>query len=156
MTYAEYRKSKQTEADNLPIFFAFNKEQFYDACEKRNIKLDGSTKLVAIGGGGYCTKEDWPIVKEFMEKKDPITELMKDYDFAFDAIYYEMGNHEYHINYYQGDYDVCSCFGNCEWGGEEMKGEQYLVDMGYGEETIRAYKDARKKFMKDAIDNDWY
>ena len=156
MTYTEFKKNEQKIADNLPIFFAFSREQFNDACAKRNIPLDGSVKLVALGSGGYCTKADYPVIKAFLNKKNPLEELMKDYDFAFDAFYYEMGNHEYHINTYQGDFDVCSCFGNCEWVNELTTGEQYLCDMGYGEETIRAYKDARKKFMHDALVNDWY
>ena len=155
MTYAEYKTKQQNGVNNLPIFFAFNKEQFNKACEERNIPLDGSVKLVALGAGGYCTKADYPIVNAFLSK-DPLKKLMEDYDFAFDAFYYEMGNHEYHINYYQGDWDVCSCFGDCEWQGEDCSGEQYLCDMGYPDETIRAYEDARKKFLKDARDNDWY
>lgn len=155
MTYKEYLNTCQTDVNNLPIFWAFNNEQFHKACEERNIPLDGSVKLVALGGGGYCKKSDYPMIEAFLSK-DPLKKLMSDYDFAFDAFYYEMGNHEYHINTYQGDWDVCSCFGDCEWVNEETTGEQYLVDMGYGADTIKAYKDARKKFLKDASDNDWY
>ena len=155
MTYKEYLNTRQTDVNNLPIFWAFSNEQFHKACEERNIPLDGSVKLVALGSGGYCKKSDYPMIEAFLSK-DPLKKLMSDYDFAFDAFYYEMGNHEYHINTYQGDWDVCSCFGNCEWVDEETTGEQYLMDMGYGVDTIKAYKDARKKFLKDASDNDWY
>ncbi len=155
MTYEEYRTSAQKAVNDLPIFFAFSMEQFREQCKKRNIPLDGSVKVVALNGGGFCKKSDYPMIKAFLSD-DPLHELMKDYNFAFEAFYYEMGNHEYHINTYQGDWDVCSCFGNPEWGGEEMTGETYLADMGYPAETINAYKDARKKFMNDAINNDWF
>ena len=75
---------------------------------------------------------------------------MQNYDFAVSAFYYEMANHEYHINPYQGDYDVCSCFCQCCWEGEQKTFEEYLTEGGYSEETVKAFRVARKKFLANA------
>lgn len=42
-------------------------------------------------------------------------ELKNDFAFHVGAFMYEMANHEYAINYYQGNWDVLSCFGNIEY-----------------------------------------
>ena len=84
-------------------------------------------------------------------------EAEKNYEYWFDAFYYELGNHEYHINSYQGDYDTLSAFGNIEWhdqGPEARK--KYFEELGFSETQIRAFNDARKKYLEDAYKNDWY
>ena len=79
---------------------------------------------------------------------------MKNPEFAESAFYYEMGNHEYHINW-QGDWDVCSCFGDCEYSDGKTYVD-YLKEIGYTQETINAFKLAKKRFHSDCIKNDWY
>lgn len=150
MTYNEYRTKREKEANELPLMFAFGTEQFKRVCEEHGIPLDGSVKLVSLGAGAFCKKDDYPVIERFTHQEKELKCLMSNYDFAYEAFYYEMGNHEYHINY-QGDWDVCSCFGECEWS-EDKTGLDYLVEMGYGNETARAYVNARKKFLKECRD----
>ena len=156
MTYEEYRKAEEEGAAKLPVFFAYSKEQFREQMEKRGLTENDTDKIYSLGAWCYYLRSDRDVVMAYMTKESKLSYYMGEYDFAYEAFYYEMGNHEYHINYYQGDYDVCSCFGNPEWAGEEADGPYYLKQMEYGEETIRAYKDARRQFLKDADEKGWY
>ena len=156
MTYQEYKNNRQSEFNALPIFWAFSNEQFRREMEKRGLTEDDTDKIYKLGMGGFYLRADAEIIKAFMEAPDPIHELMENSEFAEDAFYYEMGNHEYHINYYQGDWDVCSCFGNCEWGGEEKTYAEYLKDMGYSDGVVKSFKRAKARFLQAARDNDWY
>lgn len=142
MTYEEYKNQRQSEFNALPIFFAFSMEQFAREMEKRGLTVDDTDKIYRFGNGGFYLRSDASIIREFMNKPDPIRELMNDPEFAESAFYYEMGNHEYHINLYQGDWDVCSCFGSCDY--EEGKDyRDYLKEMGYSPEVISAFRTAR-------------
>ena len=90
-----------------------------------------------------------------LQKKKKESE--NDYDYWFGAFYYELGNHEYHINNYQGDWDTLSSFGNIEWAGQGPEARQkYFKELGFNETQIKAFNDARKKFLRDAEENDWY
>ena len=155
MTYEEYRNSRQQEFNSLPIFFAFGKEQFKQEMEKRGLTENDTDKIYRLSSlGGFYLKSDAPIIKAFMEKKDPLPDLMNDPAFAEDAFYYEMCNHEYGINW-QGDWDVYSCFGNCKYA-EDKSGVDYLRENGYSEDVIRSYIRARKRYYKAAEENDWF
>ena len=154
MTYQEWKTARQNEFNNLPIFFAFGKQQFKEQMEKRGLTENDTDKVYTIGFGGYYLIEDAPIIRAFMNKPDDLAERMKDYDFAVSAFVYEMGNHEYHING-QGDWDVCSCFGNCEYDYWKS-GRDYLKEEGYSDEVMDAYDEARKRFYKLCNENDWW
>ena len=66
-----------------------------------------------------------------------------------------MGNQEYHINHYQGDWDVCSCFGKCEYEhGKTYR--DYLKENGYSDSVIKSFERAKSRFWNDAIENDWF
>lgn len=151
MTYAEYRNKRQTECNALPVFFAFSDEQFEKHLAERGLKTtpEDLKKLCQFGNGGFYLKSDSDKIRNFIES-DNLDELMKDPEFAEDAFYYEMGNHEYAINW-QGDWDVCSCFCNCKYD-DNKSGTDYLRENGYAEEIINAYISARKRHMNDAKD----
>lgn len=154
MNYREYKEVKQKGFNDLPIFFAFGRTQFKEAMEERGLTEKDTDKIYGLGAGGYCLRSDAPLIREWFSKKDELPELMKDYDFAEDAFFYEMQNHEFGINS-QGDWDVCSCFGDCEYD-DSKGGSEYLREMGYGESTINAYRGAKKKYYKMALENDWF
>jgi len=146
MTYTEYKKARQDEFNALPIFWAFSNAQFDKALEERGVT--DLKQVVRISTGGFCLKKDLPEVKAFIEKPDPLKELMKDPAFAEEAIYYEMMNHEYGINW-EGDYDVCSCFGHIEYTEEGNELQQYFDQLGWGSDTRRAYLAARSRYNRD-------
>lgn len=154
MTYREYREMKQEEFDKLPIFYAFGNDQFKKAMEQRGLKEADTDKIYSLGYGGFYLRSDADIVRAYFKKKDELPELMKDHEFAVSAFRYEMDNHEYAINW-QGDYDVCSCFGKCEYG-ECKDASDYISEMGYGDDTFRAYMEARRSHFKAADENEWF
>lgn len=157
MTYKEYKDQAQAEFNALPIFWAFSNDQFMEEMKKRSsaLTIEEAAKLVyRFGNGGFYLKTDAQIIHDYMEKPDKLHELMKDPEFAEDAFYYEMANHEYHINW-EADYDVCSCFGHAEYD-DNASGVDYLTAMGYDKETIKAYYNARSRFLHDADENGWY
>lgn len=156
MTYKEYKNSEQEAFNSLPIFFAFSNKQFKEQMEKRGLKETDTDKIYSLpgGAGGYYLRKDAQIIRDFMNREDKLQTLMKDHDFAVSAFYYEMANHEYHINR-QGDWDVCNCFGNCEYGyGKDY--HDYLKEMGYDEQMNACFREAKSKFLKACKKNDWY
>lgn len=157
MTYKEYKQMKQEGFAALPIFWAFSNEQFDDAMKERGLKPgEDNSKIVALPyPGGFAQKKDVPTIKAYVNRKDNLKELMKDKAFAEEAFYYEMSNHEYHLNTYQGDWDVCSCFGSCDWDSSK-DWKDYLSEMGYGEDVVQYYQSARDKFFKACDENDWW
>lgn len=154
MTYTEYKSARQGEFNALPIFWAFSNKQFEEAMQERGLTMQDTDRVFSLGAGGYALKRDKEVILAFLNKKDPLPELMKDPSFAEDAFYYEMCNHEYGINW-QGDWDVCSCFGDCEYS-EDKGGADYLTEMGYGQETVDAYYLAKRRYFKAAEENEWF
>lgn len=155
MTYEEYKTKRQKEFNELPIFYAFSDKQFTEQMEKRGLTIADTDKIYRLGDtAGFYLKSDAQIIQDYFNKPDELEELLKDYDFAFGAFYYEMGNHEYHINW-QADYDVCSCFGHVKFS-ETYDLVDYWNQLNFTETTRKAYKDARAKFYKDADEKGWY
>ena len=155
MTYQEYKENKQNELNNLPIFYAFSNEQLEKALNERGLTLDDIDKIYKLGDtGGFYLKKDSETIKAYFSRKAPLKELMEtDYEFALSAFNYELDNHEYAINYYQGDWDVCSCFCNCEWS-ESKDYKDYLTEGGYSQKVIDAYSQASKEHYKRA--ENWF
>lgn len=152
MTYKEFVDKRQSELNALPIFFAFSNEQFKTAMEERGLTVNDTDKIYKFGDiGGFYLRSDADKIREYFSRPDELKELMKDIKFAEDAFEYEMANYEYAINY-QGDWDVCSCFGNCKY--DECKGyAQYLKNMGYSDEVIQAFRNAKMKHYKSMEEN---
>ena len=84
---------------------------------------------------------------------DELDDAMQNPEFAHGAFLHEMWNHEYHINM-QGDWDVCSCFGRCEYG-EGKGGLTYLREMGYGDAVLEAYQRARDEYCIRLDERSW-
>lgn len=110
---------------------------------------------------GYFAEADKEFAGHITELYDRLCKQMQDtannYDYQFSAFYYELGNHEYHINTYQGDWDTLSAFGNIPWHGQGPEArEKYFEALNFTETQIKAFNDARAKFLRDAGENDWY
>lgn len=153
MTYEQYINNRQAEFNALPIFFAFGQKQLDDALAARKATIED---IVSIGQGGFVLKKDLKKVHYWLDKPNEIPELMKDRDFAIGAFYYEMRNHEYQINHYQGNWDVLNCFAEKELKyRDDDDWHEYLKEMGHPEwETT--YKFARTKYLNDCNRNNWY
>lgn len=148
MDYKQYKKARQDEFNALPIFWAFSDEQFEQALKERGLTLDDTDKITRVFLGGFCLKSDVQQIRDYYRKPDPLSDLMKDYDFARDAIRYEMGNHEYDYNL-QADWDVCSCFGTVEYTEAPDELQRYFDELEWEPQTRRAYYDARRDYYKN-------
>ena len=148
MTYREITEKHQEEFNKLPIFFAFGKEQFERALAERGIKVEEARQHIYRFGdtGGFYLKKDAPQIHAFLAQDfaRELREMMEaDLSLAKEAFEYEMANHEYPINW-EGDYDVCSCFGNIVFD-EEKTGMDYLEELGFSKEVINVYYTAWDK-----------
>lgn len=152
--YKELKDLRQQEFNNLPVFYAFGRDQFRQAMEERGLKETDTDKIYSLPGGGFYLKTDARKIRDFFLNPNPVLEHMKDPAFAEEAFLYEMANHEYHINW-QGDWDVCSVFGEVEYS-EEKNYTDYLKELGYGDEIVQAYRTAKQKFYKMAEKEGWY
>lgn len=161
MKYTEFKDMLQNKVNDLPMFYAFNNEQLDNALDDMGLSLKDmkGNKLIRMGFGAYCLKRDLDsILSELNAVDDAKREFIEDYEQAYDAFMYEMGNHEYHINY-DGDWDVLSCFGLndnvCEYeDGKDV--DEYMDAMGLSPVTKAAYHDARGDFLRMADEKDWY
>lgn len=159
MKYTEFKDMLQNKVNDLPMFYAFSNEQLDNALDDMGLSLEDmkGNKIVHIGFGAYCLKRDLDSILSELDKVDDMNrEFIEDYEQAYDAFMYEMGNHEYHINY-EGDWDVLSCFGLndnvCEYGKDV---DEYMDAMGLSPVTKAAYHDARGDFLRMASKKDWY
>ena len=156
MTYQEYKKNKQQAVNELPIFFAFSNEQFEKEMNKRGLTVNDTDKIYKLPGnlGGFYLRKDAQIIKDFFMKKDELEDLMKDHDFAVSAFKYEMDNHEYAINTYQGDWEVVGVFSQKPLEFADDKNyKDYLIEADM-EDLIPWYQEARTLHYKDA--EEWF
>ena len=161
MKYTEFKDMLQNKVNDLPMFYAFSNEQLDNALDDMGLSLKDmkGNKIVSLGYGAYCLKRDLDsIMSELNAVDDAKREFIEDYEQAYDAFFYEMANHEYHINY-EGDWDVLSCFGLdddvCEYeDGKDV--DEYMDAMGLSPVTKAVYHDARGDFLRMASEKDWY
>lgn len=150
-TYYKLNARMHKEVNELPLHFAFGDKQWKALLEKLGItEEEASEKLIAGPAGSVILKKDKDIVLETLRRHDrELKEAMQDMEFFKDAVIYEMGNREYHINY-QGDYDVLTALGfECEYENE-------IASSGMTEEQVRTYKEAKSEFLRMADENGWY
>jgi hypothetical protein len=156
MTYQEYRQKSQAEFNALPIFFAFSNQQFKEQMEARGLTENDTDKIYRFGNtGGFYLRSDAQVIHDYFDKQKTdhtLEDLMQDHDFAVSAFRYEMDNHEYAINHYQGDWEVVGCFTKKELEFSDDKNyKDYMYEAGL-EDLIPWYQEARREHMKAAED----
>ena len=94
--YTELKAKHQAEVNAFPLGFAFNQSQFDEMMIKWGLKPTDIREILSIGGGGYVRKDDAKAMHEMFDRHESeMKTAMQDYDFAFEAFNYELGNHEY-------------------------------------------------------------
>lgn len=124
--YLDFKKRQQKEFEDFPIAYAFNDKQLEEALEKL-----GATKeecVSVFGHGDIVRRQDAKnLVKLFTRHDKELKEKLKsDPEFAYEAILYEMDNHEYAINW-SGDEDVLAALG-IDFGFIRKHGLQMVYD----------------------------
>ena len=152
-TYTEMKKRHEQETGAFPMRFAFTESGLQEILNEWGCTRED---LTTVGAGSIMRKTDVKAFINLMQQHtSEINEGMKDADFAYSAFLYEIGNHEYHINTYQGDWDVFSCFGGVEWG-EEKQAQDYAGELGMEAQTLDAFYRARKEHYRLCDENDWW
>ena len=165
MDYKEYQKKERELANKLPLKFAFSEKQFNEMMNEWGFNENEVDKIYKFGNsGGFYRKEDAQKLKNCLNKIEQLKvdfekEMDKNRDIRIEAFLYEMNNHEYAINYYQGDWDVCNCFADKELPfldeSEDEPYKAYLKIIGH-ENWIPEYELAMKKHYKIARENEWF
>lgn len=103
-SYTQQKERHQDEFGKLEgIFYAFNNEQFKEGMEKVGLTEKDVSKIYSMGGtGGYIKKENMQALKDLWARHEKErTELKANNKELFNALVYELKNHEYG---YTGDY----------------------------------------------------
>lgn len=163
-SYSEYRAKSNflqnyygMRRDYLSMFRIIHN----DAEEKEYEREKKKYPVVDPVSYAYYREQDRDFVRRHVELVAQLEQAMdatkNDYDYQKSAFYYEMGNHEYHINYYQADWDTLSAFGKIEWHGDGAAArEKYFDELDFNEIQRKAYMDARRDFLRDAEEKGWY
>ena len=155
MNYRQWLDEEQKRVNTLPIFWAFSNQQFDEALAERKATAADVYRINDLNGA-FCLKKDIEAVRAYFKHDNKLEEHMKDKDFAVDAFYYEMCNHEYGINYYQRNWDVLNCFSNRELKyREDDSYMKYLEEMKHTE-WIDWYAEARHKYYEAAEEGGWF
>lgn len=103
MTYKDWKKFDQEAYNNSWIIFAFTKEQLEKNEDYIKAKRDWK-KFVSLFGGIITTENFDKLQKKLEENHKKFCELVdNDDDFLYEAMRYELGNHEF---CYDMDFDV--------------------------------------------------
>ena len=99
--YQQLKERHQKEFDIFPIVFAFSNEQFAEGMAKLGLAETDTDKIYKLGGtGGFYRRTDSQTLADMLERhKNEMTEAFKNDDFLFQAISYELSNHEFIITY---------------------------------------------------------
>jgi len=97
-TYTEQKKRHQDEISGFDgLFFAFSNDQLKEGLDK----VKAETKdIVSIGAGGFILKTQIKAFTDCLKRHDQERkDLKKNIKIFFDALVYELRNHEYCITY---------------------------------------------------------
>lgn len=163
-TYEQMQKRHQKAFDAImegpDVFFAFSKEQLESGIEKFVAAGHDRDDLCKGPWGMFGSREAFDaLVDATRRKRNELQENMLDHDFFISAIVCEMGNHEYHINNWQGNWDVCNCFhvgnGDLEYDRNDDP-DAYFDQLGWNGDQRRWYGEARSEFYRLCDENDWW
>lgn len=123
--------------------------QSYWCYDKKDIKqwYKDEADTVIFSRIAYAFYHDYDVdhverMNELMDTLHRVNDPLRDYSHAFDAFKREMFNHEYAISW-QGDWDVIRLFADVD--GDDA--DDMLPKTGWGDEIIRAYRDAARYVM---------
>lgn len=107
-TYLEFKARRQKEINDFPMAFAFNQKQFVEGMAKLGLGPDDTDKVLSISGGVFILKTDSKRFTEMFERHTKeLDEAIKaddtDHGFVYQALSYELANHEYCITYDSSD-----------------------------------------------------
>lgn len=129
---------------------------FFCGSDKEREKLRKKTENMIFSPVffAYYYKKDSDFVKSgeellyMLEKAEPSSDNAEYWKSAF---LNEMFNHEYGINW-QGDFDVCSCFGDCSRVRDFENIEELFSACNFSDTQKSAYMAARREYSEKSRD----
>lgn len=101
MKYSEFKNNQQKEVNKFSekyIFFAFNEKQFHKGMASLGLKPSDTDKVYKDVAGGFVLKSKNQEYKNLIEKLDKEKqEYLSNKENLFNALVYELNNHEYCI-----------------------------------------------------------
>ena len=146
--YIEMLHRHQEEVNALPIKFAFSDKQFTEGMAKLGLSPTDTDKIYALGEtGGFYRVADAKLIRDTFnrhieERQKAIEDDTTGKGYICEMFRYELQNHEYA---YTGDLED-----TIESLGLTMKEINDNPALKHGLEL------ARKKYIRDADENDWY
>lgn len=162
--YFDYQRRRRYITELMPLRRDFMSIFYYASTEEEKAErlIQRAEHPVHCAAALGCFKEeDADFAKQITDLHEQLCRQMEDtvnnYEYQKSAFYYELGNHEYHINTYQGDWDTLRAFGNITWKGQgKAAREEYYKELNFTPTQIKAFEDARREYMKKADYEDWY
>lgn len=124
MRYYEFKQKQQKEFDKLPMKAAFGDKQFEEMMSEWGLTTSDEDlkKIISLGYGAYCKKEDAHLFHEYTERAEKEKEeFFKDDAQLKDAFIYEFGNHE--CGYTYTPTDALEAF---EWSWSDIQKDERL------------------------------
>ena len=145
--YAEMKERHQKRVNALPIKFAFSMKQFREAMESWGLTENDTDKIYKLGGGGFYRREDSKLIfgtfeENEIEMKAAISNDIDGSGFIKDMFRYELANHEYCITY-----DLEPTLDALGLSVDDVNASPALLN---------GLRLARKEYLKEAEENNWY
>jgi hypothetical protein len=98
-TYTELKTRQAKDLNDFEgLFFAFNNEQFSEGMKKIGLTTEDTKQIFSLGAGGYIRKDKSEAFHAMFKRHDEEKKTAKlEEKFLFDALVYELNNHEYCI-----------------------------------------------------------
>lgn len=150
-SYEDYRKKMEYLTNyymmRVPYISAFN--IFHNDEEEK--AFEKSIKNMTYDPVGFGYVKDSSFVEKHKELYKRLMEnynrKLNDYDYLKSMIIYEMGNHEYQFNNWQGNWDVITaCFGDTQYD-ECDNYNVYFNQLKLNETQRKAFVDARREYL---------
>lgn len=94
--YIELKEKHQKEINEFPIMSAFNLEQFKEGMER--LCVTSEVELISIGYGSFIRKTDKEAyIQMIVRMNEEDKAAMKDPEYCYEAMRYELANHEFCI-----------------------------------------------------------
>lgn len=134
-------------ADGQHIYYANDYELHHEGKSRDELREIYRRKLT----GTLFTESELSTVSSYEDKS--AEKNAESFDYWKSAFLHEMYNHEYGINW-QADFDVCSCFANCNGVKDYTSASELFAACGFTDTQKAAYMAARREYFKTHVETE--
>ena len=151
--YDEYRRKSYF----LTNYYGM-RESHYSVWSSKEDRKASKVKGLYASSVNFSYYDNKEFVDKLNELEDALenaqNQLKNNFEYWVNAFVYEMGNHEYHINW-QADFDTLSAFGNPVWRHSGNSLTFWFDDVNFNETQRKAYREAIRRYSKMVRENNW-